>query len=80
MEKQDTFDELYDLFEGRLNQLGHIQAKDAWALCKDSTHRSYSTFYLVFTSVMETMIEQRKAEAVIGEHGVYNILKPNTHE
>lgn len=77
MGKEETFFELYDLLEDRLNQRGHIQAKEAWDICKNYTKKSYNTFYVVFTSIMETMIEQKKAEIVIGERGVYNILKPN---
>lgn len=73
----ETFFELYDLLEDRLNKIGHIQAKDAWDYIKNSTDKSYSTFYSVFNSIMQTMIEQRKAEVVMNERGVFNIIKPN---
>lgn len=48
MGKEETFFELYDLLEDRLNQRGHIQAKEAWDICKNYTKKSYNTFYVVF--------------------------------
>ena len=75
MTKEDTFYEIYDLLEERLNQLGHICTNDAWIICREKTQRSYATICKVFRECMSAMVEQGKAEVV--KEGQYKILKPN---
>lgn len=72
---QKTFDEIYDLLEHRLNQVGSIKAVEAWAICKGKTQHSYVTINNVFRLCMATMVEQRKAQKVC--MGRWEIIKPN---
>jgi hypothetical protein len=74
--KEKTFDEIYELFEHRLNVIGDIRANDIWLLCRFKTRKGYCTITTVFRMCITTMIEQKKAVRV--RQGVYKILKPNT--
>ncbi len=76
MTKEETFFEVYELFEDRLNQLGYIRADDIWLICRGRTEKSYVTICNVFRETMATMIEQGKA--IKEKQGVYRILKANT--
>lgn len=75
MTKEETFFEIYDLIEDRLNQLGPITADAAWRICRGNTDKSYVTICNVFREVMKTMIEQGKV--IQEKRGQYKILKPN---
>lgn len=72
---QKTFDEIYDLLEHRLNQVGSIKAIEVYTICKGKTTHSYFTIINVFRSCMDTMVEQRKAYKVC--MGRWEITKPN---
>jgi hypothetical protein len=76
MSKEETFFEIYDLIEGRLNELGPICTNDAWLICRDNNStRGYSTICKVFRECMSAMVEQGKAERQ--RNGQWKIIKPN---
>lgn len=71
--REETFEDIYDMLEMRLNQLGDIQAKDAWHICRGK--HSYSVITVAFKGIMHTMMEQGKAEKV--KNGHYRIIASN---
>jgi hypothetical protein len=80
--RHETFDNIYELLTERLNQIGPIRTRDAWKTCCDaqkdldySDRHGYSTLTVAFRQIMETMVEQGKAEKI--KNGEYNILRPN---
>lgn len=75
MVNEDTFTEIYDLFENRLNQLGPIRTDDIWRICRGKTQRSYVTISNVFRECMNSMVEQGKA--TYEKRGLWEIKKPN---
>lgn len=69
--KVKTYDDIYNLLQNRLNQVGEITTNDAWRICK----YSYGTTAQAFRGVMEVMVHKGYAEKIV--NGRWRILKPN---
>lgn len=69
------FDEVYDLIEDRLDHVGDIGTVDAKSICNPITYIPYGRFCKAFHSIMEIMVQQKKAIKV--KNGRWKILKPN---
>lgn len=69
----DSYNDIYDMIEDRLNKTGEIRTVEVYNMCKG--RYSYSIVQSRFREIMDTMVEQRKA--VMVRAGLWNILKPN---
>lgn len=65
--------DVYELMEPRLNQLGEIRTDEAWRTCQRKF--SYSAITVAFRKIMLTMVEQGKAEKIKNDH--YKITRSN---
>lgn len=68
---EQTFFRIYESLEERLNFIGEITSAEAWEIAGGG----YGTVCKTFKSIMNTMIEQKKAIKI--RNGKYKILKPN---
>lgn len=71
-----NFNEIYDLLEDRLNQLGEIRTEAAWQICRHKY--GYATVTQAFRKIMLTMVEQGKAKKI--KNGHYKIVAANVKE
>jgi gamma-glutamylcyclotransferase (GGCT)/AIG2-like uncharacterized protein YtfP len=67
------YNDVYEILENRLNQLGEIRTDEAWKKCKYKF--SYSAITVAFRKIMFTMVEQGKAEKI--KNGHYRIIRSN---
>lgn len=77
---QKTFDDVYECLLDRLNVIGPITTREAFELTtgRVRTGRILAGYQCItdnFRVIMDTMVEQRKAEKV--DRGIWEIRKPN---
>lgn len=71
------FEQVLDLIEDRLDQIGEIRLAEVWKLCENH-NLTYGLVAAYFEKIMELMIEQKKAVKLT--RGSYCILKPNRRQ